>query len=100
VPVADIGRRGGESVSGGCPEGLSWFCHHGVIEMGAVERDLLSGSTASGLRIFDRRGGGRLGFGLTSSSCCSLADLKDDGEDGAFSLSTEVEKRRRTTGDL
>jgi hypothetical protein len=98
--VADIGRRGGDSVSGGCPGGLSWFCQRGVIEMGAVERDLLSGSIASGLRVFDRRGGGRLGFGLISSSCCSLADLKEDGEEGAFSLSTEVENRRRTTGDL
>jgi hypothetical protein len=55
----------------------------------------------------DRRGGGRLGFGL-SSSCSSLADTKDDGED-AFSLlsmDSDMESRlckeeeRVTSSDL
>jgi hypothetical protein len=45
------------------------------------------------LLVFDRRGGGTLGLTFSSftSSCSSLADLKDEGDDGVFWLSMDVE---------
>lgn len=42
---------------------------------------LFSASSSPTFVRADRRGGGRLGLGF-SSSCCSRADTNDDGEEG------------------
>jgi hypothetical protein len=92
--VADSGRRGGDGLSSKRPGELSWLFLRGGTAAGAADRGRLAGAALSGLRVFDRRGGGTLGFNFSSSTCCSWADLNEEGEDGAFSLSTEVENRR------
>lgn len=69
-------------------------------------RSFASAGTDSAFRVFDRRGGGSAGFVfsssssgggmaslvLSSSSCSSLADLKDAGDDGSL-LSIDVDRR-------
>jgi hypothetical protein len=94
VPAADSGRRGGDDLSSGRPGELNWLFLREGTGVGAVDRGRLAGAAVSGLRVFDRRGGGTVGFDFSSSTCCSCADLNEEGEDGAFSLSTEVENRR------
>jgi hypothetical protein len=90
VPEVDVGRGGenrvGERIG---VDKRSCFC--GAIGNGAVDRGLLVDGTASGFRVFDRRGGGKAGFSFSSSSCISFADLKEDGDDGPFSLSIEFD---------
>jgi hypothetical protein len=81
---ADVGRRGGgANVSGTCIGEVIWLgarCLGGLaIRLGGV-----SVGASPDLVFADRRGGGRLGLGL-SSSCSSRADTKEEGED-AFSL--------------
>lgn len=95
MPVADAGRRGGENLVGERIVVASGFCFRGTIGTGAVDCGLLAEDDASGFRVFDRRGGGTLGFCFSSSSCISFADLNDAGEDGPCSLPMDVEGRRR-----
>jgi hypothetical protein len=92
--VVDPGRRGGDSRVGERMGVDSWSCLGCAIDTGAVDRGVLAEGAVSGFRVVDRRGGGTLGFILSSSSCTSFADLKDAGDDGACSLSTEVDSRR------
>lgn len=48
-------------------------------------------SWGGSLRVLDRRGGGTIGLGFSStSSCSSLADLKDEGDE-SVKLSIELE---------
>lgn len=61
---------------------------------GGIEgfNSLASAGMDSVCRVFDRRGGGKAGLALSSSSNSSFADLNDPGEDGAL-LSSDVETR-------
>jgi hypothetical protein len=90
VPEVDVGRRGGERRVGERIGVCKWSCFCGAIGTGAVDRGLLADG-ASGFRVFDRRGGGTAGFSFSSSSCISLADLKEDGDSGPFSPSFELD---------
>lgn len=47
---------------------------------------------ASDLGFWDRRGGGRSGFTFSSSSCSSLADTNEVGEEGISLLSSDAER--------
>jgi hypothetical protein len=93
-----VGRRGGEKRVGERMDFCKWSCLCGAIGNGAVDCDLLVDG-ASGFRVFDRRGGGTAGFSFSSSSCISLADLKEDGDSGPFSPSLELDSLWRTDVD-
>lgn len=94
MPV-DKGRWGGDKRVGERTGFGSWYFRRGGMGTGAGASDcvLLEG-TASILRVAERRGGGSSGFGFSSESCISFADLKDAGDSGSFSLCTEVDTRR------
>jgi hypothetical protein len=98
VPETDVGRRGGENRVGECMGFCLWPCLRAV-GTGAADRGLLPAAAPSGFRVWDRRGGGRVGFSFSSSSCISFADLKEDGESGVCSLPIEVEGLRRVTAE-
>jgi hypothetical protein len=87
IAIALVGRRGGAAnVCGICIGEVIWSapraCDGAGRRLGGV-----SDSFAVAGAFADLRGGGRfgLGLGMSSSSCCSLAETKDMGED-AFSL--------------
>lgn len=82
VPVADAGLRGGDNCSSERFDAGTWLWFRGLIGTGAVGLGLLARGAGSIRRVFERRGGGKLGFGFSSASCSSLADLKDVGESG------------------
>ena len=64
-----------------------------MICIGVVGLSLCEAGTDSGFRVVERRGGGTVGLGFTSasSSCSSLADLKEDGVEGGFELSMDAD---------
>lgn len=99
VPVVEAGRLGGDNRVGERIGVLKWSDLRGGTGSGAVDCVLLAGGAASGFRVFDRRGGGTLGFSLSSGSCTSFADLNEAGDDGSFRLSTELLTLRRVGVD-
>lgn len=82
APLVEVGRLGGENFSGTRRGVLGSDCFRGAIGNGAAERGRSARVVGSNFFVAERRGGGTLGFVFSSSSCCSLADLKDAGDDG------------------
>lgn len=88
VPVVEAGRLGGEKRVGERIGVAKWSLFLGGTATGAVDCDLPACGAVSGFFVFDRRGGGTLGFGFSSGSCTSFADLKEAGDEGSCALST------------
>lgn len=94
MPDVEAGRRGGENRVGERTGVGRRPCFRGGTGTGAAERGLLAEGAASIFRVLDRLGGGTSGFGFSSESCISFADLKEAGDSGSFSLCIELDACR------
>lgn len=91
MPALDAGLRGGENRSGECIAEGFWLWLRALIGSAGVGLGKCAIGSVVVFFVLDRRGGGRLGLGFSSTSSCSLADLKETGESAVWLDSMDVE---------
>ena len=98
----DILEGGLGKIGGSCMGGFILLVPRGLGGMGDV-LGRVSACADSGRGFMERRGGGRVGFGLSCCGscccCCSGADTNDKGDDASSLLSNDLDVNVSTRTD-